>query len=228
MNTTEITINSLVKAGLANLADATRWAKPLSDACSHFGIDSPERRAAFLAQCAHESARFSVTVENLNYSAAGLARVWRDRFAQVDAFTGRVVKDKMGNPVPNALANSLARKPEAIANNVYANRMGNGDANSGDGWRFRGRGLLQLTGRNNYAAYEAAIGGFASILENPDQVALPAHAALSAAWYWHARNLNRLADKRDILGMTRLINGGTNGLEDRQKLYASALATLTA
>jgi putative chitinase len=224
----EITINDLVKAGLASLADATRWAGPLTDACARFGIDTPDRVAAFLAQCAHESARFSVTVENLNYSAAGLARVWRDRFAQVDAFTGRIVKDKMGNPVPNALANSLARQPEAIANNVYANRIGNGSPNSGDGWRFRGRGLLQLTGRNNYAAYEAAIGGFASILENPDQVALPAHAALSAAWYWHARHLNRLADQRDIVGMTRLINGGTNGLEDRQKLYASARQVFTA
>jgi putative chitinase len=225
-----VTIESrdLVQAGLASPADATRWAGPLTDACARFGIDTPERVAAFLAQIAHESARFTATTENLNYSAVGLARTWPKRFAQANLITGRIIRDAKGDPIPNASALQLARRPEAIANTVYANRIGNGDVASGDGWRFRGRGLIQLTGRANYAEYASAMEAHDFIMKNPDLVAHPPHAATSAAWFWSKRGLNALADSGDLVAMTRVINGGTHGIENRALLYASARQVFTA
>jgi len=145
-------------------------------------------------------------VENLNYSAQGLANTWPSRYA---------VDPKAKTKVPNALANSLARKPEAIANNVYANRMGNGDEASGDGWLFRGRGIFQLTGREMYEQLSTDTG--IDYVSDPDKLLTEADSMVSALWYWNKKGLSRLADKDDIVGVTKGINGGTIGLEDRRK-----------
>lgn len=184
-----------------------------------YGIDTPARVAAFLAQVAHESADFTRVTENLNYSAFGLASTWPSRF-------------RLPNGQPNELAHALHRNPIAIANHVYANRMGNGDVASEDGWRYRGRGLKQLTGRANYAACGEGIGldliGHPELLEEPDA------AVESACWYWREHGLNALADAGDFEGVTRRINGGLIGhgtLDDdrdcdRVDYYARALRAL--
>lgn len=178
--------------------------EPLIAAMEEFGIDSPARMAGFLAQCAHESANFSAVRENLNYSADGLNRVFPKYFRNA----GRNAQE-------------YHRQPEKIANVVYANRMGNGDEMSGDGWRFRGRGLIQLTGKNNYTAASEDLE--IDLLESPEYLETPEGAARSAAWFWWKNGLNAFADKNDIVGMTKRINGGTIGLEDRKKHYFHAL-----
>jgi putative chitinase len=162
-----------------------------------YAIDTPLRVAHFLAQTAHESGGFNHFVENLNYSAEGLKNTFAKYFRQVNAA-------------------DYARKPEKIANHVYANRMGNGDEASGDGWKFRGRGLIQLTGRDNYTAFSKESGQDA--VENPDYLATPTGAAASAAWFWQQRGINAPADADNIVKVTQLINGGTIGLDDRQRL----------
>jgi putative chitinase len=162
-------------------------------------IDSPARIAAFLAQIGHESGGLTRLVENLNYSAQGLAATWPNRYAG-----------------PNALALKLARKPEAIANNCYANRMGNGDEASGDGWRYRGRGLVQVTGRNNYEAAGKALGQ--PLLEQPELLQLPGPAARSAVWFWKSNGCNELADADKFEAITRKINGGMHGQAERVAL----------
>lgn len=190
---------------------ANRFLVPLQDAMAAFEINTPVRIAAFLAQVGHESGHLRRLVENLNYSAEGLAATWPSRFRGPDG-------------KPNARARQLHRQPEAIANAVYSNRMGNGDEASGDGWRYRGRGLIQLTGRSNYRACAAGIGlpveDFPEFLENPEG------AALSAAWFWSEHGLNRLADLGQFERITRKINGGTHGLSDRLALYNAARAVL--
>jgi putative chitinase len=174
-----------------------------------FGINTPERIAHFLSQCAHESGNFKVFTENLNYGAKGLRSIFPKYFPT------------------DALAAAYERKPEKIANKVYANRMGNGDEASGDGWKFRGRGAIQLTGKNNYSEFDKFVED--DILANPDLVATK-YPLLSAAFFFHKNNLNAIADKgvgSDIvLAMTKRVNGGTHGLEDRQakfNLYKSIL-----
>jgi putative chitinase len=199
----KFTSGQLVEAGLANRETAEKVVEALSDACISFDINTPTHIAAFLAQCAHESIKFTAVQENLKYSAKALQRVWPKRF---DADT----------------AASYARQPERIANRAYAGRIGNGDEASGDGWRYRGRGFIQLTGRKNYAAFGKAIGE--DVVSNPDLVAEPRLAALSAAWYWSSRNLNKLADTPGVEDETRVVNGGTLGLEEREKLFKAALA----
>lgn len=183
----------------------------LNSAMQRYQINSAVRKAAFLAQVGHESGQLNRLVENLNYDAAGLARVWPKRYAR-------------GDGTPNALAVNLARHPEAIANNTYADRNGNGNEASGDGWTYRGRGLLQVTGRANYRATGAGIGtpleGFPELLEQPDL------AALSAAWWWAGRGLNELADAGRFEDITRRINGGLNGLEERVKFWRRAQEVL--
>lgn len=174
-----------------------------------YGINTPQREAAFLAQIAHESADFTRVTENLNYSRAGLAATWPKRF-------------RAAGGQPNALADRLHRNPEAIANNVYANRMGNGDEASGDGWRYRGRGLKQLTGHDNYRACGLAIG--ADLVRHPELLEQPQYAVESACWFWKANNLGRLADAGDFVELTRRINGGVIGLREREDYYARALA----
>lgn len=187
---------------------AAIWAQPIADACQAYQITSGRRLAAFLAQVGHESAGLSRVVENLNYSADGLLATWPSRFSSADA-------------------TALARKPEAIANRVYANRMGNGGPESGDGWRYRGRGPIQITGRVNYAAIRDAIrstGRQCPDLElSPELLESPTWGALAAGAFWGARDLNALADLGDIDRITRRINGGTNGAEDRRARYAKAL-----
>lgn len=152
----------------------------------------------FIAQCAHESGGFSRLVENLNYSADDLAKTWPKRFAD----SGQ----------PNALAHSIARKPQEIANHVYANRMGNGDIDSGDGWLYRGRGLIQITGRYNYS--QCAKDTCMNCENNPDILIDPYYAVESAVWFWKKHGLDRVSD---IVYSTKIINGGTNGLSDRMK-----------
>ncbi|HHH9280149.1 TPA: glycoside hydrolase family 19 protein [Pseudomonas aeruginosa] len=184
----------------------------LNVAMKRFGITSPVRAAAFLAQIGHESAQLTRLVENLNYSARGLAVTWPSRYLGADG-------------QPNALAQRLARNPRAIANNAYAARNGNGDEVSGDGWRFRGRGLLQITGRSNY---RAAGGGLGQPLEaEPELLEQPEWAALSAAWWWSTRGLNELADRVEFAAITRQINGGLNGQAERLALWERAKAVLS-
>lgn len=179
--------------------------EPLIAAMEEFGIDTPARMAGFLAQCAHESGNFSAVRENLNYSADGLRRVFPKYFRDVDA-------------------DDYHRQPEKIANRVYANRMGNGDEDSGDGWRYKGRGLIQLTGKTNYTLCGEDLE--VDLIAEPEYLETPEGAARSAAWFWWKNNLNAFADKNDIVGMTKRINGGTNGLEDRKKHYFHALEAL--
>ena len=156
-----------------------------------------------LAQTAHESMLFERMVENLNYtSAQQIRRTWPKRFANISA------------------AVAFVRKPERLANFVYANRLGNGDAASGDGWKYRGRGLIQITGRGNYRAAGEALG--LPLLEEPELLEEPVHAADAAGWFWKQRDLNRLAS--NINACTRRINGGLNGLPDRIRLYELASA----
>lgn len=186
------------------------YLEPLKAACALHGIDTPERTAHFLAQCAHESANFTRFTENLNYSADGLASTWPNRFRDV-------------NGKPSAKALALHRKPELIANAVYANRIGNGDEASGDGWRYRGRGMIQLTGRANYLEASQEIYSDDRLVHDPDEVLKPDTSALVAAWFWSKNNLNDLADKGDVRGITKRINGGYNGLAHREELTKKAL-----
>jgi putative chitinase len=170
-----------------------------------FEINTPKRQAMFLAQLLHESALLTATIENLNYSELGLVKVFKNYFDRNSA-------------------KRYARQPEKIANRVYANRMGNGNEMSGDGWRFRGRGLIQLTGKDNYIACGKGLG--VDLLKNPDYLLTTEGSTRSAGWFWKSRNLNRTADAGDILANTKIINGGTNGLEHRTSLYRKLLTLL--
>ena len=163
-----------------------------------YEINTLNRVAGFLAQCAHESGTFSITKENLNYSAAGLLKIFKKYFTE-------------------ATAAQYARKPEMIANKVYANRMGNGDEKSGDGFRYRGRGFIQLTGKENYSSFAKSINK--TLDETIAYLETFEGAIESACWYWKSRNLNATCDKNDIISMTEKINGGTIGLEDRKAKY---------
>jgi len=168
----------------------------LETLASKYEINSPLRLAHFLAQTAHESGGFRVIEENLNYSADGLRGIF-----------GKYFKDR--DP------DEYARQPEKIANVVYASRMGNGDTDSGDGYKFRGRGLIQLTGRSNYTSMAGDLG--VDLEEVVDFLGTPEGAVESAAWFWNKNGLNKLADSDDVTAVTKKINGGTIGLEDRLK-----------
>lgn len=206
-----ITIGLLEALGIRH-ALAVQWLPHISQAAHRYQIDaSPRRVAAWLATTAHESARLTTLVENLNYSAQGLAATWPARYADM---TG----------APNASAIRIARKPEIIANLTYARRLGNGNAESGDGWRYRGRGLIQITGRDNYARAGAELG--LDLIAHPEQLEQHFLAALSAAEWWHRHGCNQLADTGDMAEVTRRVNGGLTGLDDRLKLYSAALAYL--
>ena len=205
-------LNEVFKALSTNARpEAGVFISVLEQALPRFSISTPARQSAFLAQCAHESAGFSRFAENLNYSAAGLAATWPGRFRGADE-------------QPNALALAYQRRPAVIANHVYANRMGNGDEESGDGWRFRGRGLLQITGRGMYQRCGAALG--LPLLEQPDLLLQPEQAVFSAAWFWQSNGLNALADAGDFEAITRRINGGLNGLAERKALWLKAREAL--
>ena len=187
-------------------ATADQWLPYLNMTMVKYDIMSPVRQAMFLSQLAHESGNFRHVVENLNYSADALRRVFGRHFPT------------------DAIAQEYARKPERIANRAYANRMGNGDEASGDGWKYRGRGLIQLTGKDNYTRYDAHAKNGA--LQNPDVVATPEFAADSAGWFWTTNRLNQLADTGDVRAVTRRINGGFNGLADREAKYNKLIVML--
>jgi putative chitinase len=185
-----------------------KYVEPLNTIGEYFGLFENSRRiAAFLAQTAHESGGFNVTRENLNYSVAGLNKTFRKYFPTVES------------AVP------YAKKPAKIANKVYANRMSNGPESSGDGYKFRGRGLIQLTGRQNYTRFALSINK--TIDEAIAYIETPHGAVASAGWFWNVNKLNIYADKGDFIGLTRRINGGTIGLADRKHHYALALAALS-
>lgn len=213
---------------VAGRAAVIPYLDPLNRLMSLYGIDNPIRAAAFLAQIAHESGDFTRVSENLNYSADGLANTWASRYAERDA-KGAAIKVALNGQLrnkPNALALSLSRNPTAIANNVYANRMGNGSDASGDGWKFRGRGLKQLTGADNYTDCGRDIG--VDLCANPDLLLQPAYAVESACWFWKSNGLSAYADKGDFSGLTMRINGGLNGLDQRTAYWQRAQAALKA
>lgn len=183
------------------------WYDGLSDALPQYEIVTPERVAAFIAQCAHESGGFRMMEENLNYKAATLTKLWPKRY-------------------PTGVAEQYAGKPQAIANKSYGGRMGNGDEASGDGWKYRGRGILQLTGKDNYRACSKYLFSDDTLLDNPDILLDAYYATHSACWFWNANKLNQYADNGDFVTMTKRINGGTIGLDDRIKHYKHALEVL--
>jgi putative chitinase len=191
-------------------------------AFDRFGINTERQVAAWIAQCAHESAGFKMLTENLNYSADTMAVVWPSRFAVLGP-DKKPVKVK-GKNQPNKFALALHRQPEAIANTVYANRMGNGNIESGDGWRHRGMGLKQLTGKDNQKRCGDALG--MDFIKNPELLLTPEGASLSAAWFWSVNKCGPIADSGDFVALTKKINGGTIGLEDRQKRYKAVLAAM--
>ena len=185
------------------------WHHALSILLPDYEINTPKRIAAFIAQCAHESGGFTALKENLNYKPATLRKLFGKYFPT------------------DALAEEYCSKPNkqaAIANRVYASRMGNGDEASGDGYKYCGRGLIQLTGKSNYVAFADSLE--ISPEEASEYLATFEGAAQSACWFWETNNLNQYADKGDILTMTKRINGGTIGLEDRIKHYEHALDVL--
>jgi putative chitinase len=185
------------------------WFSALAQLLPDYEINTPQRIAAFIAQCSHESGGFTALQENLNYKPATLRKLFGKYFPT------------------DALAEEYCSKPNkqaAIANRVYASRMGNGDEASGDGYKYRGRGLIQLTGKSNYIAFADSLE--ISPEEASDYLATFEGAAQSACWFWEANNLNQWADKGDIVTLTKRINGGTIGLEDRIKHYEHALHVL--
>lgn len=191
-----------------NCKDPDGWVDAMNEVFPKYDIDTPQRIAAFIAQCGHESGGWRTFSENLNYSAKALNAVFPKYFV-------RAGRD----------AEEYHRQPEKIANVVYANRMGNGDTESGDGWRFRGRGPIQLTGHDNYAAFSKDMD--VDAVDNPDIVSEDKEVALmSAIWFWNKNGLNTYADIGDIKTMTRRINGGYIGLEDRIHHYQEAMHAL--
>lgn len=211
-------VEHIVAAGVKQ-ATAEKWVDAVAAACQEFNIDTPQRIAGFLSQCAHESGGFERLQENLNYSAEGMAGIWPRRFAVLGPDNKPVKKD--GKNQPNKFALALHRKPEMIANVVYSGRMGNGPTESGEGWLYRGRGLKQLTGKDNYTRCGAALG--LNLVENPDLLLEPEGASLSAAWFWSVNKCGPLADADDFVGLTKKINGGTIGLADRERRYRAIL-----
>lgn len=203
----ELTLDQL-KQMVPGLPHADHWHEALSQLLPDYEINTPKRIAAFIAQCAHESGGFKFLKENLNYKPESLVKIFHKYFPD------------MGS------TNGYAKNPQRIANKIYANRMGNGDEASGDGYRYCGRGLIQLTGRDNYTWFAASLE--ISPEEASQYLETFEGAAQSACWFWETNNLNKWADAGDIEKMTRIINGGTIGLEDRKKHYQHALHILGA
>ena len=187
--------------------NADDWHKAIADLFPKYDIDTPQRIAGMLSQCGHESNNFTALEENLNYSADGLNKIFAKYFKSV----GRDAQE-------------YHRQPEKIANLVYAGRMGNGDMASGDGWRFRGRGAIQITGRENYQKLAVFLGR--PLDELVVYLGTVKGALESACWYWHTRNINQACDQGDVVKMTKLINGGVIGLEDRKHHYKTILNIL--
>lgn len=186
------------------------WYAALTKHFADYEINTPERVAMFLAQCGHESGGFTILKENLNYSSDGLLKTFPKYY-----------KTK-------ADADAHARQPEKIANRVYASRMGNGDEKSGDGYRYCGRGIIQITGKDNYTQCSKTAWGDDSLLKDSSILTTVDGAVLSACWYWKLRNINKPSDAKDITTATKLINGGTNGLDDRTARYNNAVKILNS
>jgi len=181
-----------------------KWEEPLQAAFDKYDINTPKRQAAFIGQCAHESANFTRLEEGLNYSPERLMAIWPSRFPDL----------------PTAM--KYAHQPQLLANKVYAGRLGNNQEN--DGWNFHGRGLIQLTGRENYERCGSSLG--VDLISNPNWLLDPKYAALSAGWFWNKKGLNELADAQEHGMITKRINGGTLGLDDRLQKTTKALAAL--
>jgi putative chitinase len=194
----------MLEAQLLALGIEGKWFEPLQETFEKYQINTPKRQACFIGQCMHESGGFKFLRENLNYSAKALMATWPSRFPDADT------------------AEKYARQPEMIANKVYSGRMGNTE--DGDGAKYIGRGLIQLTGKDNYRAFGEAIGE--DLVANPQLVEEPRYAALSAGWFFNKRNLNALADVMDITTMTVRINGGKIGIDDRIAKINKALDIL--
>jgi putative chitinase len=195
----------MLEAQLLALGIEGKWFEPLQETFEKYQINTPKRQACFIGQCMHESGGFKFLRENLNYSAKALMATWPSRFPDADT------------------AEKYARQPEMIANKVYSGRMGNTE--DGDGAKYIGRGLIQLTGKDNYMAFGEAIGE--DLVANPQLVEEPRYAALSAGWFFNKRNLNALADVMDIETMSKRINGGSIGMADRIAKINKVLDVLT-
>ena len=191
---------------LKQLHIGREWLDGLNATFERFDISTPLRMAAFIGQCGHESGNFRMLEENLNYRAETLMKVWPKRFPTLE------------------FAKQYEKNSKKIANSVYANRMGNRDEASGDGFRFRGRGLFQLTGHAGYFHAGQALGE--DFVMQPELVATPKYAAMTAGWFWDTHKLNQYADRTDYLMMTKKINGGTIGLDDRIRHINHALDIL--
>ena len=191
---------------LQRLSIGPEWTDALNETFDRFAINNPVQQAAFIGQCGHECGHFRILEENLNYRAATLMRLWPKRFPTLE------------------VANEFSGNPRKIANKVYASRMGNRDESSGDGYRFRGRGCIQLTGSTNYFNAGKALG--VDFWAEPDLVATPKYAALTAGWFWSTHKCNDPALAQDWVKLTKIINGGTIGLEDRVKHTNDAIAVL--
>ena len=189
---------------LQTLGIDPKWEEPLQAAFNKYDINTSKRQAAFIGQCAHESGNFKTLEENLNYRPETLIKVWPSRFPDL------------------ATADKDAHNPQALANKVYAGRLGNNQEN--DGWNFHGRGLIQLTGRENYERCGSSLG--VDLIGNPNWLLDPKYAALSAGWFWNKKGLNELADQQEHGMITKRINGGTLGLDDRLQKTTKALAAL--
>jgi putative chitinase len=195
----------MLEAQLLALGIEGKWFEPLQETFEKYQINTPKRQACFIGQCMHESGGFKILKENLNYSAKGLMNTWPSRFPDAD------------------VAEQYARQPEKIANKVYSGRMGNTE--DGDGAKYIGRGLIQLTGKDNYTAFGEAIGE--DLVANPQLVEEPRYAALSAGWFWNRKQLNLLADAMDIETLTKRINGGSIGIDDRKAKISMVLNAIS-
>ena len=192
---------------LQRLGIGIEWVPALNDTFAKFGIATVKQQAAFIGQCGHECGNFKTLTENLNYRAETLMKLWPKRFPTLE------------------FAKQYEKNPTKIANSVYANRMGNRDEASGDGFRFRGRGCIQLTGHSSYFHAGKACG--VDFVMNPDLVATPEYAAMTAGWFWSTHGCNPLAEAEDWIALTKKINGGTIGLDDRIKQTQRAVAVLS-
>ena len=186
------------------------WYNAMCQYLPQFGITTPARVAGFVAQCQHESLDFTILTENLNYGAKGLRGLFGKYFPT------------------DELALQYQRKPEMIANRIYANRMANGPESSGDGWKYRGRGILQITGRANYTQCSKDLFGDTTLADNPDLVRTPEYSIITACWFWYKNVLNPICDSGDIVLLSKKINGGTIGLDDRIKHWNHCLDVFEA
>lgn len=193
-----------------NADDIDDWVEVLNNHLPDYNINTPERVAAFISQCGVETAGWTKFEENMNYSADRMMVVWPKIFNR-------------------ELANQCNRKPQLVANFAYANRMGNGSPESGDGWKYRGRGLIHLTGKKNYTSFATDTFGERAqeIIDNPDLVVDDKNVSLATAlWFWDINNINSIADQQDIKRITRIVNGGLNGFSERVTLYGKVLSLL--